>query len=435
MTISRKIESAILLIGDVVAFVIALWLALYIRYGVAPSDELIALHATPFAIMFAVWVVVFFIFDLYGKQTAAFRRRIFSHVVRAQIVNSVLAVLGFYFIPAFIITPKTILFINLVISLVLVILWRAYVSRLIYTGWPEKAILLGSGPEIDSLRDELLNNPTFNFELVACGLADARRFGVRVIIVDLRNEQSERHRELFYELMLSGVQIVDARSLYESIFDRVPLSLLEEGWFLENISGRSKFAYDFLKRLMDCTIAGVLWLLSLPLMPLVALAIVAESGRPVFITQTRVGRNNKPIKIIKYRSMTASDSGSAVLASTARITRVGAFLRRTRIDEFPQLWNVLRGDVSLIGPRPELPALADLYRREIPFYDVRHLIKPGLSGWAQIYHEDHPHHGSAVMQTKDKLSYDLYYVKNRSFVLDFKIALKTIKTLLSAAGA
>ena len=117
-----------------------------------------------------------------------------------------------------------------------------------------------------------------------------------------------------------------------------------------------------------------------------------------------------------------------------RVTKFGNFLRKTRLDEFPQLFSVIKGDISLIGPRPELPSLVKHYTEEIPYYNVRHLIKPGLSGWAQIYHEAHPHHGVDTLETKNKLSYDLYYIKNRSFLLDLKIALHTLRTLVSIAG-
>ena len=133
--------------------------------------------------------------------------------------------------------------------------------------------------------------------------------------------------------------------------------------------------------------------------------------------------------------MTHDDKGEyGTDTKPAQVTRVGAFLRKSRIDELPQLWNVLKGDLSLIGPRPELPELVKHYTEEIPYYNVRHLIKPGLSGWAQIYHDQHPHHAVATLETKHKLSYDLYYIKNRSFLLDLKIALRTLKTLVTFAG-
>jgi len=116
------------------------------------------------------------------------------------------------------------------------------------------------------------------------------------------------------------------------------------------------------------------------------------------------------------------------------ITKVGFFLRKTRLDEWPQLWNVLRGDISLVGPRPEFPEPVEYYNEEIPYYNIRHLMKPGLSGWAQLYHDNHPHHGTNVSETSTKLSYDLYYIKNRSIMLELQIALRTIKTLLSRTG-
>ena len=156
---------------------------------------------------------------------------------------------------------------------------------------------------------------------------------------------------------------------------------------------------------------------------------------PLFIVQKRVGKQGELVSIIKFRSMTGDDEGKYVDGKTTLTeTRVGRFLRRTRLDEFPQLLNVLKGDLSLIGPRPELPALVSEYEQAIPYYNARHLIKPGLSGWAQLYHDNHPHHGSAVAETKEKLSYDLYYIKNRSFWMDIQIGLQTIKTLFSRSG-
>ena len=132
--------------------------------------------------------------------------------------------------------------------------------------------------------------------------------------------------------------------------------------------------------------------------------------------------------------MNFNDNESNENKSVNKITKVGGFLRKSRLDEIPQLWNVLIGDLSLIGPRPELPALAQIYEMEVPYYNARHLITPGLSGWAQLYHENHPHQGVDTLETKNKLSYDLYYIKNRSLFLDLKIALKTIKALLSRTG-
>jgi lipopolysaccharide/colanic/teichoic acid biosynthesis glycosyltransferase len=183
---------------------------------------------------------------------------------------------------------------------------------------------------------------------------------------------------------------------------------------------------------MDIFLSFVIGLVSLLLYPFVAIAIKLDDGGKILFAQDRVGKNNKLIKILKFRSM--SERSGDTEQSEARVTRVGKWLRALRIDELPQLWSVLKGDISMIGPRPEIPTLVKHYEDEISYYNVRHLIKPGLSGWAQLYHKDPPKVVADSQKTRRKLSYDLYYIKNRSFMLDIKIALKTIKALLSRSG-
>jgi lipopolysaccharide/colanic/teichoic acid biosynthesis glycosyltransferase len=177
---------------------------------------------------------------------------------------------------------------------------------------------------------------------------------------------------------------------------------------------------------MDIVIGGILGILSLIFYPFVMLAIYLEDRGPAFFFQDRIGKGNVVIRIAKFRTMT--------LGADKKITKVGKFLRMSRIDELPQLWNIINGSLSLVGPRPELPDLVVHYEKEIPYYNVRHLIKPGLSGWAQIKDYNAPRMVADVEKTKSKLSYDLYYLKNRSFILDVKIALKTLKTLISRSG-
>jgi lipopolysaccharide/colanic/teichoic acid biosynthesis glycosyltransferase len=170
--------------------------------------------------------------------------------------------------------------------------------------------------------------------------------------------------------------------------------------------------------------------------PFVYIAIKLDDGGPIFIIQERVGKDGKNVNFYKFRSMSGNDQGKYGKDGTSKhfVTRIGKIIRKTRIDELPQLWSVIKGDLSLIGPRPEFPALVNVYDKEIPFYNARHLVKPGLSGWAQIYHEAHPHHAIATEDTKEKLSYDLYYIKNRSLALDIKIALRTMQILMKRAG-
>ncbi|MDP3958064.1 MAG: exopolysaccharide biosynthesis polyprenyl glycosylphosphotransferase [bacterium] len=448
MEIADKKEPLFLFLGDVAAFYLALWAMLLLRYGKLPDEGVLALHLAPFSFLFAVWVVVFFIAGLYEKHTAFFKSRLPSVILNAALVNAGLAVLFFYYIPTFGITPKTNLFLYLVISFALIVLWRLYGTRFLGARKRENAILIGGGEEMRELRDEVNENARYSLrftsviDLDAAGSIDFKRDvldkiaaeQVSSVVIDITNEKIGPMLPRLYELIFKSVRFFDMHKVYEEIFDRVPLSLVRHNWFLENISSSSVTAYDVLKRIMDITIGAVLGVLSLALYPFVILALKLDDGGPAFSRQTRIGRGGRPITIVKFRTMTlANDEGEWGKVEN-KVTRVGAFLRKSRIDELPQLWNVLKGDISLIGPRPEFPRAVREYNEKIPYYNVRHLIEPGLSGWAQLYHERHPHHGVDVEETKNKLSYDLYYIKNRSLMLDIAIALKTMKTLLQRAG-
>ena len=446
MTILNKKESITLFLGDILAFVMALWVALYLRSGEIPSVILLESFALPFGILFVVWVLVFFIAGLYEKQTSILRKRLPAIILNAQISNMIIAFLFFYLVPIFGIAPKTTLLIYLIVSFWFVVLWRLYGVDFVAKPKKNAALLIGSGSEMKELFDEVNKNNRYNLNFISSvdlnlldneGLEEGiihRVYGgeISTIVIDLNHRKVEPILSHFYNLLFSRVTFIDMNKMYEDVFDRVPLSLVSDSWFIENVSTSPKVMYDTLKRVMDMVVAMVLGVISLVIYPLVWLLIKLDDGGSLFIIQDRIGRDNKKIRIYKFRSMSFNDTS---LGSTDnKVTRVGGFIRKTRIDELPQLWNVIKGDLSLIGPRPELPSGVKLYEDQIPYYGIRHLIKPGLSGWAQMYHENHPHHTAAVEQTKEKLSYDLYYLKNRSFMLDIKIALRTIAQLLSRKG-
>jgi len=450
MNAFKRKEPLLLLSGDLLFFLVSLWLTLLIRNFALPSQELFFTHLEPFSLLFAIWIMVYYIAGLYEKHTVILKSKLPNVLATTQLTNSGLAVIFFYFVPFFGITPKTILFIYLMVSFTLVLFWRMYGYFALSRKKAEKAILIGSGAEMKQLLHEVNNNPIYNLHFVSSvdlDRADETGFWdeivrkvyteeVSVIAIDLSHERVEPVLPHLYNLIFSKVNFIDMNKIYEDIFDRVPLSLLRYNWFLENISTTHRTAYDALKRIMDVVVSFCLFVASLVVYPLVYIAIKMDDGGDIFITQERTGENNRPVKILKFRTMTGNDQGrySSGGVSNLRITKVGNFLRKSRVDELPQLWNVLKGDLSLIGPRPELPDLVKRYSQDIPYYNVRHLIKPGLSGWAQIYHDAHPHHGVATEETKNKLSYDLYYIKNRSLLLDLKIALRTMRTLLSISG-
>lgn len=447
MNVSNKIEGSLLFVGDIVVFTTSLWLALFLRYAEYPDMALYVAHIIPFSFLFPVWVLVFFISGLYEKHTLALKSRLSNLILRAQVVNSIIAVTFFYIAPVFSITPKTSLFLTLVISFLLLVLWRLVGVPFLGFRKRQNAILIGSGTEMRELREEVNNNESYSMYFVtSLDLDDVdgvdfqgeivdRVYSedISTIVVDLKSNRATSILPHLYNLIFSNVRFIDKYKVYEDIFDRVPLSLVGYNWFLENISSSSHMSYDTLKRTMDIGASLILGVVSLVVYPFIFLAIKLDDGGDIFFAQKRTGKNNNTIHILKFRTM-SSEQDDDVTNSRRTVTKVGEFLRKSRLDELPQLWNVLWGDISLIGPRPEIPELVSRYEKEIPYYNMRYLVKPGLSGWAQMYHENHPHHGIDVRETKMKLSYDLYYIKNRSFILDVRIALKTVKILLSRSG-
>ncbi len=441
----NKRASLILFLGDLLVMLFSLWLTLLLRTGNKPDLMTFKSHLAPFSILFVIWIIVFFIAGLYDKQTLVFRRYLPTRLFNAQLANIIVAVFFFYLVPFFEIAPKTILFINLIVSLVLISVWRMFGQGTLSESSKERALIIGQGGELIDLVNEVNNNQYgIYFDLVIDldkdkiaidqiikEITDKR---ISVVIVNLDNNESESSLKNFYNLIFSRVRFIEFNNLYEEIFDRIPVSSLSHDWFIKNISLTSGGIYDVLKKGADMLFAFIIGLISLISYPFIIIAIRINDGGPVFIKQKRIGQDNKIVEIIKFRSMSFNDNEDASVAGNNKITAVGKILRQTRLDELPQLWNVLRGDLSLIGPRPELPNLASRYEKEIPYYSIRHLIKPGLSGWAQIHHENHPHRGLNVDETKNKLSYDLFYLKNRSFWLDLQVSLKTIKTLLSRVG-
>lgn len=442
---SRR-ETAFLLLGDIIIFVAVLPLTLTVRYAELPTSELFLRHLEPFSILFLVWVIVFFISGLYSRHTLILKNSLPSKILYAQIANSLLAVVFFYFIPYFQIAPKTNLFVYLLLSFGLITLWRNAAPKLLAKFRTERAVLAADERKSEELITEINNNTSRNFyfsnvitpsEKTIDGLYTSivsalKESKANYLVLDFTSSDIREMATRIYWAAYPDIYIVNLTDLYEEVLQQIPLSAINDEWCLRHLSVAPQKGYDYLKRAMDVVLASIIGLLSLPLYPFVAVAIKLEDGGPVFIEQNRIGFNGKTISIYKFRSMSTNDSGKWLDdGGDDRITKVGAFLRKSRIDELPQLWNVLTGDLSLIGPRPDIIGLWEDLHTKIDFYQVRTFVKPGLSGWAQINQDEPP---QSIESTQKRLSYDIYYVKNRSLWLDIKIALRTVATLLSRAG-
>lgn len=258
-----------------------------------------------------------------------------------------------------------------------------------------------------------------------------------IVIAQQERRKSEGGQlpvDALMDCKLRGIEVTDAVAFYERELKKARLELLHPSWILFSDGFKASRSRDVTKRVVDLLISLTLVVVLSPFMILTALAVVLESGRPILYSQNRVGARGKVFRIYKFRSMRqdAEKDGKARWASQndSRVTKVGAFIRNTRLDELPQLWNVIKGEMSFVGPRPERPEFVEQLKEQVPFYNTRHYVKPGLMGWAQL---NYPY-GASIEDARGKLEYDLYYSKNHSIVMDMLIMIQTVEVVLLGKG-
>ena len=318
--------------------------------------------------------------------------------------------------------------------------------------------MIADGGEAEELVAEVNNNARYNYEFVRMiddgaaletpdfegkllDLIEQER--ISMIVANPRSAYVEKILPTLFDLAFLKFEFtfLDFYKVYEDTFDRVPLSAMRYDWFLEHVSQSQSVIYDAVKRGIDMVGSALLGVFFLCIFPFIYIAMRIEGPGTIFITQDRIGRFNKPVKVYKIRTMTANESAHGTwlnedAAQGNRVTKVGAFLRKSSIDEIPQVINILKGEMSLIGPRNDIVGLASRLAEVLPYYNIRNFAKPGVTGWAQT----HQHYmgneisPQSIEDTRVRLAYDLYYVKNRSLMLDISIALRTFKTLLSRFG-
>ncbi len=335
---------------------------------------------------------------------------------------------------------------------------RAIFINTLFAGpFAYKVLVIGTGPEAAAV-DKALRTSAFpgltmvGFYSLDSGavavpaqrvlpkivsIADTvKRHGVDEIIVAMRERRGDALTlDQLLKCKLAGVRIVDQSTFFEHIGGEVRIDALRASWLIFGEGFRQGRMRSFVKRAFDVGASIILLAVTLPVMLVTAIAIALESSGPVLYRQERVGCQSKPFKVFKFRSMRTDAEADGVPrwanANDSRITRIGQFIRRVRIDELPQIFNVLKGDMSFVGPRPERPYFVEQLEEKIPFYSARHSIKPGITGWAQVSYR----YGNSVDDALHKLQFDLYYVKNHTIFLDLLILLKTVKVVLSGDGA
>lgn len=407
----------------------------------------------PFLIITIPTIIIFYMYGLYDKMTVKIYNELNKRIISSLILSAVFGSIIFYSSSYFNIAPKTILLIYILVASFMIFVWRKYARIFIKSGLDNKVLLVASGSELMELKEELDNNKILNtkkvdfidlsiyrdLDLFTKIKQKIREGQFNMLAINMHHQYVKNDIALFYELFLENINVINFADLYEEVLGKIPLENIDAGWFFNNLYNKQNKFYIKTKRVLDLILSVPVFLISLIFYPIVFIFLKIQDGGSLFFISERIGKDNKPFKLYKFRSMTDLKNEDIDVASkneSSRVTKFGEFIRKTRIDELPQLINVVKGEVSLIGPRPELPKLVIEYSNQIPFYGIRHTITPGLSGYAQIYQDPKsvPKFGLATDGTKLKLSYDVYYLKHRSVLLDLSLMIKTVKTLIGKTG-
>ena len=390
------------------------------------------------------------------------QRLYFSEAVVRVLVGLTFACLGlailYYAFPALLITPD-IASVAVGYALILLLLVRLFFIRTVdYNIFRRNTLIYGAGKRAASIAEIRRRADRRGFKIVGQIAADgdaahaegeclkvngksitdlALETGAEEIVVAMDDRRKSLPVRDLLNARLNGIDVIDLLEFLERETGKIRVDLVRPGWLIFSPGFRRSRIRLFSKRTLDIVVSGSLLIVGLPFMVLAALAIKIEDGisAPVFYRQCRTGRGNKPFGILKFRSMRedAEQDGAAVWASKndSRVTRVGNFLRKTRLDELPQVLNVLGGQMSIVGPRPERPEFVSELQESIPYYRVRHIVKPGVTGWAQLRYS----YGASEEDAVEKLQYDMYYIKNQTLLLDMLIILQTVEIVLWGKGA
>ncbi|BDU50257.1 exopolysaccharide biosynthesis polyprenyl glycosylphosphotransferase [Haliovirga abyssi] len=292
-----------------------------------------------------------------------------------------------------------------------------------------KELAIKNGRYITKGMVEIKNNKLKNLE------EKIKKDDIDILILNLQKPIAEDILGELLKIKMSGIKLYDFLNFYEAIEEKVPVKAINEEWFLfgEGFDIIHNGFNQRLKRVLDIIMSLIIFIPAFPIMIIAAIIVKIESKGPIFFVQERIGMGNKPFKIIKFRSMKADaekEGPQWAKKKDDRVTKFGKIMRKTRIDELPQLINVMNGEMTFIGPRPERQHFIDVLENTIPFYNIRHSVKPGLTGWAQVNYS----YGASIEDAFEKLQYDLYYIKHQSLVLDISIFFKTVKTVIFGRG-
>jgi exopolysaccharide biosynthesis polyprenyl glycosylphosphotransferase len=432
-----RARQTLLLVVDVILLYATLFLVLLVRYGKINS-YLINAHIGPFSAVFILWLIIFYIVGLYDIRSLKKGYEIFQQLLVAISVGTAIAVTMFYLISSFHISPKTSLAMFAVFFGIIESGWR-YLFKTWSPTSKKNVLIIGSGKDVEGLEKFMFENPQIGYK-VSFQIQETqdaksemirdviKKENINTVVIDHKAASASNLFDELYRYMAGGVEIVTLAAAYEAILKKLPVSEVRDFSLVTEMS-RSRRIYEAVKKPLEFLIALVLFVMLVIPMALIYVLIRLTSRGVGIYKQTRVGKNEREFVLYKFRTMKANaeDNGPEwSLTQDSRVTAVGRLLRYTHLDELPQLWNILKGDISFVGPRPERPEFVKNLKEKIPYYEIRHMIKPGITGWAQVNFK----YGSSIEDAMGKLQFDLFYIKNRSITLDALIILKTIKMFI-----
>lgn len=418
---------ALLIIPVICFFYIGLFVTMALWYPKGLDLNEWTNHVRNFTLVYILWLGVFLSYRLFDWDTLRTIQLVIVRIGVGMVLCLILAAFYFYFQPSLLITPRRFLIVHVLLSGIGIVLWFYFVRIISASLFRLPVYHHASLSQYKEVEILLFENKLLGLHYVGPVVSNVQAGSV-VIIPDRALIPHEDIQQLF-QLRNEGVQFIEYAQLHELVTRTIHLSALNDLWFISSINYRRRYVYDMMKRIIDVCIALIGSTLFIMTLPFIAFGIYVNSRGSLFFSQRRVGANGSIFKLYKYRTMTTDSSSDTWAHEGQKVTRIGKILRATRLDELPQCWNILKGDMSIVGPRPEQVHIVERLRNEIPYYDERHIVKPGLTGWAQLHV-----YASSVEETKRKLQYDLYYIKHRSLLFDAEIILKTIYNILTFAG-
>lgn len=421
----RNIKLWFLVLPVLALFYVGLLVTIQIWYPEGLDARSYEQHLTNFSVIYVFWLISFFIYTLFDLKTFQKFTVVIARLVAAMVTNALIAISYFYFQPELILTPRRFLLVHLFITFVCLLLWYGLAQRILLRLW-KKNLYLHEHLYTQSLHNKveqlLRSNQTLGWKLA--GRFDQVATGLETkatLLLPALNQLPKEEVTSLFKFKQQGWEFIEYRKFYEQAERTIQLEYLDEVWFLKSVNYRDKRGYEIIKRLIDVVVGLVGVIILLLLLPVLAVIIKLDSRGSVFFVQPRVGRNGHVFNLIKLRTMSGGVTNTWTTQRDQRITRVGRWLRKFGLDELPQFFNILKGDMSLVGPRPEQVHIVERLIEEISYYNERHIVKPGLTGWSQIHI-----YAASVEESKQKLQYDLYYIKHRSLILDLEIVLRTV---------